>query len=118
MRLVFDFTQEIYAYATIIKKNEPTWKKFYIIYADYQTGYVVDKSDGDYWKDQYSLPYRTILSYNGDLGFPLSPTMENNHIKGTIGAENRLYVYLGANFDGAPAQTYTTSKLIIDIYKS
>ena len=71
----------------------PPWGDFY------QTGYVVDKGDWDYFKDQYSLPYRTILSHNGDLGFPLDPVNANVHLKGTVG--NRLYVYLGANFDGA-----------------
>ena len=88
--------------------EEPPWGDFY------QTGYIVDKSDWDYWKDEYSLPYRTIFRHNRDLGFPLDPENENCHIKGTIGEP--LYVYLGADFTGAPAQRYTTNKLTIDIY--
>ncbi len=92
--------------------DAPPWGDFY------KTGYVVDKSDWDYWKDQYSVPYRTILSYNGDLGFPLDPDRENFHIKGTIGPDNRLYVYLGADFTGAPAQAYTTNKLMVEIYNN
>ena len=88
--------------------DEPPWGDFY------KTGYIVDKSDWDFWKDEYSVPYRTILKHNADLGFPLDPDRENYHLKGTIG--DRLYVYVGADFKGAPAQTYTTSKLTVDIY--
>ena len=87
---------------------QPPWGDFY------KTGYVVDKSDWDYNKDEYSLPYRTIFEHGRDLGFPLDPARLNYHLKGTLG--QRLYLYLGANFEGAPAQTYTTNKLTIDIY--
>ena len=94
----------------------PPWGDFY------DTGYVVDKSDWDYWKDQYSLPYRSIFrhstssaaTYDLDLGFPLDPELENYHRKGVM--NQRLYVYLGANFDGAPAQSYATNTLTIDVY--
>ena len=87
--------------------EQPPWGDFY------KTGYVVDKSDWDYNKDQYSLPYRTIFNHDLDLGFPLDPARENYHLKGTLG--QRLYVYLGADFEGVPAQSYTTNKLTIDI---
>ena len=92
----------------------PPWGDFY------QTGYIVDKSDADYSKDQYSLPYRAIFRHSSDplvdldLGFPLNPARKNYHLKGVMG--QRLYVYIGADFEGAPAQAYTTNKLTIDIY--
>jgi hypothetical protein len=88
--------------------EQPPWGDFY------KTGYVVDKSDWDYNKDAYSLPYRTIFEHGLDLGFPLDPARVNYHLKGVLG--QRLYIYLAANFEGAPAQIYATNKLTIDIY--
>ena len=79
--------------------------------------FVMDKSDSDWEADQYVRNYRTLINYNGELGAPVplaDPPPGYWPRVGTAG--DPVYVYLGADFTGVPAQTYTTSKLTLDIY--
>jgi len=91
---------------------------------DYQTAYIVDRSDYDWWgkpedgygpgnPDPYTVGYRVIFNDGAELGYPLDPVNENVHRLGTVG-EN-LYVYVGGDFTDLPGQRYTTSKLMVEI---
>ncbi|MDP3790169.1 MAG: FG-GAP-like repeat-containing protein [Candidatus Omnitrophota bacterium] len=78
--------------------------------------FIVDKSDSD-WSVPYARNYRTLIDHDGLLGAPVplaSPGPGYWPRQGTAGQP--VYVYLAADFTGAPAQRYTTNKLTIDIY--
>ncbi len=83
--------------------------------------FVMDRSDSDWAIDQYVRNYRTLINSNGELGAPVPLATPITNPPGywpRIGVVgNPVYVYLAANFTGAPAQRYTTSKLMIDIYR-
>jgi len=97
--------------------TEPDWTNFK------QVAYVVDKSDDDFWgppgqghgpgnPNRYTLGYRTIFDNEAKLGYPISH--DNQQRTGVIGAN--LYVYVGTNFYGVPAQTYTSNMFTVEIY--
>jgi len=78
--------------------------------------FVMDKSDSD-WSVPYARNYRTLIDHDGLLGAPVplaAPPPGYWPRSGNTGQP--IYVYLAADFTEAPAQQYTTNKLIIDIY--
>jgi|GEM_PF-3217407 len=80
--------------------------------------FMMDKSDGDWSKDQYSPNYRTLINSSGELGAPVPFDEEQyGYSPRRIPVGNALYVYLAVDYTGAPAQTYTTNKITIDIYQ-
>ncbi|MCX5666736.1 MAG: Ig-like domain-containing protein, partial [Candidatus Omnitrophica bacterium] len=81
--------------------------------------FMMDKSDGDWSKDEYSPNYRTLINSSGELGAPVPFSDDGKgYWPTTIPVGNTLYVYLAVDYTGAPAQTYTTNKLTIDIVNS
>ncbi|MCK4462834.1 MAG: hypothetical protein KAU58_00815, partial [Candidatus Omnitrophica bacterium] len=78
--------------------------------------FVMDKADSDWGDTGYVRNYRTFMNSNGELGapVPLAPGGGYWPRQGNVGEP--LFVYLGADFIGVPAQTYTTNTLTIDIY--
>ncbi|MFA5143181.1 MAG: FG-GAP-like repeat-containing protein [Candidatus Omnitrophota bacterium] len=79
--------------------------------------FVMDKSDPDWSKDQYVRNYRTLINSNGELGAPVPLAYPPpGYWPRTTAVGNAIYVYLAADFSGAPAQEYRTSRLTVDIY--
>jgi hypothetical protein len=90
--------------------------------------FVMDCGDAD-WTDpdpkkaEYIRSYRTIINSAGILGAPVE-NYDNDYDEpvcwryrprgGPVGGP--LYVYLAADFTGAPAQEYRTSNLTVEIW--
>ena len=78
------------------------------------------------WQHDSAQPISNISAYvlypnlqvacpsSGDLGAPVPMNNKPRHL--LVG--NPVYVYIAADFSGAPWQTYTTSTLTVDIYHS